>query len=353
MPDLRLLLLHCLHQQRCQLSTSASEDTSSLSIAISGNYGTADGRAALKQQLQQAFLKRQTHVTVLRAGGTGNLPAYSADDLIAASLTFPDTVQQHPFPMQAQLASYNTIAPPLALTANQEAFIQPLFRAYQRAIQYSGDLAYLKSHTSEFRTLTLPESLKAEVAEKATTVGEPPKSGDLKAWQAFEAAKAAHELNSASEFASLVKQKVVLTDFNFSDIDTNEVQDTADRFDDYVDKLGSLTKQCLNVPKTGCSGKVPPPPSRIPNLVRTFVEQRDWNTAAGPMSIVLDSSWICKVPVITGTWRIADAANAPVANCDTSLPHTVTNGYVVTGGFDSYYADNHGTCTYQFLCFRR
>ncbi len=316
------------------LSTSASEDTSSLSVSISGNYGSAEGRATLKQQLQQTLLNRQTKVTVIRDGGAGNLPSYSADELIAASLIFPDTIKQHPVPAQAQLASYNTIASPASLTTVQEAYIQPLFRAYRRAMQYSGDLAYAKSHTAEFRILRAPP---------ATKEGAPAPS------------KAEVEANTALAVATMSKQKIISADFVFEDIDKDELDKTIDNYDSYIDKLGSLAKVCLNAPKTGCTGDVPPLPPRIQNLVRTFEDKRDWDTKAGPVSIILDSSWVCRVATIIGSWRIADAPTAPVLPCETSLPHTVKNGYIIVGGFDgpNDYFDNHGVCTYQFRCIRR
>jgi hypothetical protein len=40
------------------ISTSAQEDTTNLNVAISGNYGSAEGRAALKTQLQTTLLNR-------------------------------------------------------------------------------------------------------------------------------------------------------------------------------------------------------------------------------------------------------------------------------------------------------
>jgi hypothetical protein len=47
------------------------------------------------------------------------------------------------------------------------------------------------------------------------------------------------------------------------------------------------------------------------------------------------------------------AGNAPVLSCNVSMPKEVINGPIVTGAVDSYYADNHGSCTYTFLCFRK
>jgi hypothetical protein len=284
---------------------------------------------------------------MMRAGGAKNLPSFSADDLIAASLSFPDTVQQHPYPMLAKLASYNTIAGSLSLTATQEAFIAPLFRVYRRAMQYSGDLAYLRSHTSEFRTLSLPQAPAAALAAPAKV----PQTAALEEWNSYSVAKASDQ-NYRMSLLLENKQMVVSTDFNFNDINKDDVDQTTNNWEALLDDLSRLAKGCLNEPKNRCSGNVPQEPARIRNLVRVFPVQKDWNTAAGPVSITLDSSYVCKVDNILGNWRIADAENAPVASCN-NLPHQVTNGYIIQGGFDSYYQDNHGTCTYQLMCYRR
>ena len=333
------------------LSTSASEDKSSLDVAISGNYGTVEGRAQLKTQLQQTLLNRQTKVTVVRAGGTGKLPSYSADDLIFASQNFPDAVQKHPYPMLAYLASYDTISPSPSLTAKQEAFILPLFQAYRRSMQYSGDLAYIRGNTSEFRTLDFSSTLKSAMATKKAPAQEP---ADAAAWTAFEEALAADTDVAFSLLTDPMKQMVFSsTDFVFQDIDKDQLDLVITNFELYSDKLGSLARLCLNDSKNGCSANAPSEPARIRHLVRVFSAQKDWDTAAGPVSIVLNSSWVVKVVDIIGNWRIADAPNAPIVPCNTHLPKTVTNGYIVTGGFDSYYQDNHGTCTYIFLGYRR
>ena len=328
------------------ISTAAQEDTASLNLAISGNYGNAEGRAALKTSLQTTLLNRQTKVNMMRAGGTKNLPSYSADDLIAASLTFPDTVQQHPYPMLAKLASYNTISGSLALTAAQEAFIAPLFRVYKRAMQYSGDLAYLRSHTSEFRTLSVPKVPAASAAAKI------PESKDVDQWRAYGAAKAAdpnYQLSVLQENS----QRVITGEFTFNDIDKDQVDQRINDWEGLTDGLSALARRCLNDSKNGCKGDMPQEPARIPNLVRVFPVTKDWNTASGPVSITLDPSYVCKVDYILGNWRIADAESAPVLPCNTSLPKQVTNGYIISGGFDSYYQDNHGVCTYQLTCYRR
>ncbi len=330
------------------ISTTAQEDTSSLDIAISGNYGTAEGKAALKTQLQATLLNRQTKVNMMRAGGTKNLPSYSADDLIAASLTFPDTVQQHPYPMFAKLASYNTIANGLSLTAAQESFIAPLFRVYQRAMQYSGDLVYLRSHTFEFRILGIPK-VPGAVSVMATKA---PTTSNLDEWKAYGIARAA---DPDVQFSILEgnAQKVVSGDFTFNDIDKEEVDGTINNWNGLVDNLTALARRCLNDPKNGCSGAVPQEPARIQHLVRIFPLAPTWDTSTGPVSISLDSSYVCKVEYILGNWRIADAASAPVLACNNSLPHQVTNGHIITGNFDSIYSDNHGVCTYQLMCYRR
>ena len=327
------------------LSTLASEDKSSLSIDVNGNFGTAEGRAQLKTDLQQTFSNRQTKVTVIRNGGTGPLPSYSAAELIVATQNFPDLAQQHPSPMLAYLASYDTISAPASLTARQEAFILPLFQAYRRAMQYSGDLAYISRNTSEFRTLEFPATLQSATENNQVA---PEQS----------AAPDANALKNAQEtfalFIDPLKQKVVPnTDFTFRDIDKDQLDVTVKNLDSYLDQLGSLARTCVSDPKNGCSGSVPSEPDRIAYLVRVFTHKEDWNTASGPVSILLDPSWVVKIVDIVGSWRIADAANAPVYPCNASMPRTVTNGYIITGSFDSYYPDNHGICTYVFLGFRR
>ena len=312
------------------LSTSASEDTSSLDVAVSGNYGSVQGRAEMKQQLESKISSRQTKVTVIRNGGSGTLPAYSASELIAASLDFPNQILQDPAPMIAVVSSYDHVAPPIDLTYVQESYIQPLFRLYRRAMQYSGDLAYMKGHSSEFRTLSAPPAIQA--------------AADAKLLQETKASIAAFLGHTQSVFS---------TDFVFNDLDRAEVDDLANKYDTYSDTLGRLAKNCLTSPKTGCKDEPPPFPGKIDDVVRTFTQQTDWNTAVGPVSIVLDSAYVCKVSSVANSWRIADGVNAPVLTCDSTMPKTVTNGNIVTGAFDSYYPDNHGICSYTFLCFRR
>lgn len=337
------------------LSTTAQEDSSSLAVAISGSYATAEGHAEMKQQLQRTLLNRQAKVTVIRTGGAGALPSYSADDLIAISQTFPDNVQQHPYPMIAQLASYSLISPAPSMTSSQESYIRPLFRAYRRGMQYLGDLVYVRSHTAEFRTLELPNASNEPATQSnlAPSTRKAPNSADAKAWQDFEAGLASDRGSALDIVSKSVKQRIVSTNFKFVEIDKDALDAAITNYQAFEDQLGDLARACLNNPKTACAGAVPAEPERIPHLVRVFSQQRDWNTSAGPVSIVLDQSWACQVEYIVGTWKIGDAPNAPVAPCDTHLPHTVVNGYILTGGFDSYYPDNHGVCTYQLLCFRR
>jgi len=302
------------------LSTSAQEDLSSLSVAISGNYGTAEGKSELRQQLQKTLLNRQSKVSVVRAGGTGGLPSYSAEALIAASLSFGDVVLQHPYPMLAGLASYGTVITPKPLTIEQERFIRPILIAYRRAMQYSGDLAYLRARTSEFRQLFTEK--KDESTEQSL-----------------------HILLDHSI------QPVVSGDFVFKDVDRSAINQKIDAFENYSEELGALARTCLANPTAGCSGKVPAPPEQLAGVVRVFVATRPWDTAAGPVDIHLDSAWVCKVTGISGLWRPREAPG-DMHSCD-DLPKGVTNGYIVTGGFDNYYPDNHGTCNYEFLCYRR
>jgi len=330
------------------ISTSAQEDASSLSIAISGDYSTAQGQLALRNQLQSTLLNRQTKVNIMRAGGSQTLPSFSADELIAASLTFPASVAQHPYPMLAKLASYNTIAQPMALTTKQEAFIGPLFRVYKKAMQYLGDLAYVRSHTSEFRIISVAQA--ANVAPTGPL--KVPQTQNLADWQAYGEAKAAdptHQLSILLEN----KQTVLSGDFTLADIKKDAVDQVIDNWESLTDQLISLARGCVSDPGNGCTGTIPSQPARIVNLVRIFPVQKDWNTAAGPVSITLEPSYICQVDTILGNWRIGDAANAPILACNASLPNKVTNGYIITGGFDSYYQDNHGSCTYLLTCYRR
>ena len=53
----------------------------------------------------------------------------------------------------------DTIAPPVVLTAAQEAFINPLFRRYKVTMENLGNLAYIQSHTSEFRRIVPSQQL--------------------------------------------------------------------------------------------------------------------------------------------------------------------------------------------------
>jgi hypothetical protein len=74
------------------VTTTAKEDTSSLTVAVSGDYKGAEGRMKLAQEIQQRMANHQTQVKVIRAGGVGDIPTYTADQLITASLTFPTVV---------------------------------------------------------------------------------------------------------------------------------------------------------------------------------------------------------------------------------------------------------------------
>jgi len=310
------------------LSVSASEEKSSLNIAISGDYGSVEGRAKLHTALEHTLLNRQTNVSVLHAGGKSKLSSYSAEQLVAASLTFADEVQGRPWPMLAQVASYDTITTPANLTLKQERFIRPLFRSYKRGTQYLGDLAYINLHTSEFRVLSVPP------ATRAQPKGDPRafKKEDKAAWETYSAALADDTKGRLDQLLT-PKQKIA-------------------EFENVQDDLELLALGCLRDPDHSCAGSAPTMPSQIDNVVRTFPEQQPWDTAAGPVVINLDSAYVCKVTDVLGTWRIGDAANAPVLSCSV-LPRSVSNSHIVTGGFDSYYPDNHGTCTYQFLCYRR
>ena len=315
------------------LSTSAQEDTSSLAVAISGNYGTVEGRAALHDQLQKTVTNRQTKVTVVRAGGTGSLPSYSAEDLIAASLTFPAVAEKQPYPMLAQLASYDTIASPVSLTTTQDAYIRPLFNAYRAAMQYLGDLTYVRAHTSEFRTLSRPPEPGMASAQGPASQATPV---DVQSFK-LEA------LTSSS------KQRVVDDNFVFNNIDKDELANLISTYEGYSDSLANLARTCLSNPKTGCKAAAPQAPAKMRALVRVFPDARNWDTKAGPVSIVLDSTSMCKVDAISGTWKPGDGRTLDCAG----LPKTVTNGYIITGGFDSYYPDNVGVCTWLLTCFRR
>ena len=69
----------------------------------------------------------------------------------------------------------------------------------------------------------------------------------------------------------------------------------------------------------------------------------------GPVDIVLDAAYVCKVENISGNWKPGDGRTL---SCE-GLPHGMVNGHIVAVGFDSYYPDDVGTCTYHFICTRR
>jgi hypothetical protein len=305
------------------VTTSAQEDTSSLTVSVSGDYAGVNGRAKLAQQIQQRLANHQTSVKVIRAGSAGTLPTYTADQLITASLDFPNEVAKKPVPLQAQLASYDTITDPVQLTASQQAFIKPLFRAYKKAMQNIGNLVFIQAHTSEFRRI-VPQ----------TPPGAQPVSKEA----------------ALSEFLSST-QKVLSTNFDFSDLDLSQISDVRDKQEDYSDALEALATKCLNDPKNGCTGKLPDTPPAIKDVVRVFGIDQPWNTVSGPVDITLDQAYVCKVDNISGNWQPGDGRTL---SCN-DLPHGVTQGHVVVGGFDnpSQYGDNIGVCTYHFLCTRR
>ena len=207
--------------------------------------------------------------------------------------------------------------------------------------------------SSEFRLLTFPEKIKKELAQTAKAPATPPSNSlDKAGWEAYSSVLAAQAL-TVSPVNAITQQQVSEGNYSLDPIDTNVVDEKIAAFEDFEDKLSTLAKKCINSPKTGCAGNIPPPPDRIPSIVRTFTPSKEWDTASGPVDIVLDSASICKLDSLTGSWRIADAPSAPVLACNASLPKEVINGHIVTGGFDSYYGDNHGKCTYVFVCFRK
>ena len=300
------------------INTEAQEDASNLSISVSGSYGTASGQAALTDQLKQTMSSRSTHVTVFRAGGTGPLPNYTSDDLIKASMDFPVVVAKSPVPLQAQLASYDLVAPPVRLTASQQQFIGPLFRLYKRAMQSAGNLQYIQGHTGEFRVI----------------------SGGDTTIQVL-------ENRQQSEEAS----------YDFSDTLTNgdkqKVRATSDAMDDYVNKLEVLATGCLDDPQKKCKGDVPPFPDETPvvNIVRVFTIDKPWATNAGPVDISLPIAYMCKVENISGNWQPGDGRTL---SCN-GLPKQMIHGHILTGEFDNprQYGDNVGTCTFYFICTRK
>lgn len=313
------------------VTTSAQEDISSLTVSMSGDYSGVQGRARLAQEIQQRLSNRNTQVKVIRDGGVGALPNYSADELIKASLDFPISVSANPSPLQAQLASYDTIAPPVDLTVQQEKFIKPLFRAYKATMQNLGNLSYIQSHTAEFRRIA--SSLSAQSLPQTD-------------------ASAAHPSVEARLFEFIDKSQLVISSvFDFEDLDRSAIDNSINEQQSYADSLESLANDCLANPKTKCDGELPKRPHALDDLVRTFAVDKDWNTAAGPVDITLDPAYYCKVENISGNWKPGDGRTL---GCD-ALPHNVTNGHIVTGQFDNptQYGDNVGTCTYHFICTRR
>jgi hypothetical protein len=296
------------------VTTTASEDTSSLVTSLSGSYATAEAQAKLGQQISQRLANHQIQVTVFRNGGLGQLPVYTADQLIDASLKFPDQVRANPVPLQGELASYDTIADPVNLTISQEKFIKPLFRSYKASMEIQGNYRYMQSHTSEFRTLE-------------NTAGVP------------------KNILPLFEVGAVAKG-----DFDFGDVTWKDVGDANKKQQTYSDNLETLARDCLENPKTKCSSasslELPP---ALDGIVRVFGQDVQWNTSTGPVDITLDSAYICKVDSISGTW---DAYKGHPISCN-ELPHTVINGHIVAASFDSYYPDNVGVCTYHFLCTRR
>jgi hypothetical protein len=300
------------------INTLAQEDASNLSISVSGNYGTASGQTALTDQLRQTMSNRSTHVTVFRAGGTGAVPNYTSDDLIKASMDFPVLVAKNPVPLQAQLASYDVVAPPVRLTAAQQQFIAPLFRLYKRAMQSSGNLQYIQGHTSEFRVISGGDTTIQVLTNR-----------------------------QQSEEAS----------YDFSDSLTNDdkqrITTASDAMDDYVHTLEALATGCLDDPQRNCKGTIPPFPNEAPvaNVVRIFSIDQPWATNAGPVDITLPIAYMCKVESISGNWQPGDGRTLSCAG----LPKQMTHGHILTGEFDNpkQYGDNVGTCTYHFICARK
>ena len=306
------------------VTTTAQEDTSNLIVSVSGDFAGAQGRARLAQEVQQRLANHKTQVQMIRAGGSGPLPTYSADELIKASLDFPSVVAAHPVPLQAQLASYDTITPPVELTATQQAFIKPLFRSYQRTMQILGDLTYIQSHTAEFRRIVASPSQTSANIANATAVAEFVNKG----------------------------QMVVSTDFDFGDLDKQRVDQSAREQQSYADQLEALATACLTDTKAKCSGSVPKGPVPLTDIVRVFEVGKDWQTNAGPVDITLDQAYYCAVDNISGNWKPGDGRTL---SCNDSLPRSVIHGHIVVGGFDNpaQYGDNVGVCSYHFVCTRR
>ncbi|MCU1306087.1 MAG: hypothetical protein JWN45_782 [Acidobacteriaceae bacterium] len=303
------------------ISTLAEQNSSSLSINISGNYGTVEGKAALRTSLEQYLLHRQASVKVMRAGGTGTLPSYSVEDLITATLSFGEVAAQNPYPTIAGLADYGTVvSTPSVLTGEQQIFIRPIFRAYVRAMQYSGDLDYVRLNTPEFRIMDFSKS----------KLKDPEKDFDL--------------------FRQHRQLVLGSGDFSFADVDKDKVNNAITVFQKYEDDLTALAYPCFLHPGTDCKGKIPNEPPRLKNLVRVFTHQENWDAKAGPVDIVLSNDWVCKVDTIIGHWNYG-GGDLP---CD-RLPKSVINGHIVQGDFDASgaYYDNSGSCTYQFMCTRR
>lgn len=326
------------------VSTSALDDRSALTVNLSGNYGTGEGKAQLKEKIEQTYQNRQVSVRVVRAGGKGSLPSFSAADLISASLGFGADVAANPVPASAELAPYDTIYVGIGQPPDVESFIMRLFRAYMRALQYNGDLAFIRMHTSDFRKLAVPRE--AAYAASLRSSDKHDNTAPPERFQQFVDSQLTRLTDSSQPQPNP-------GDFEFRALNSDEIEGTIEQFEDYTDTLNTMARECFAHPDQKCHGDLPTPPKKIANVVRVAFPTVAWDTRK-PVNINLDTALTCKVDNVLGRWQYTQ--NSDWQSCG-ALPNIVTNGHIVSGDFDTNkaggYEDNNGVCTYQFICMRR
>jgi len=289
-----------------EIRTTGSEKREDFKLSISGSYGSANAAATIANSIRSATQNRDVRIIVIRNGGQGPLEGVDPETLIKLALDFPETVAKQPVPVEAETDSYDSLdGGASSLLPAQRAFVRKLFADYRNMLDYAGDLAFVKSHTADFLQLKDPKGSRID-------------------WS------------------------------NFVDLDHNALEDAARQARSHLQQLEAAAADCVST-KNACSEQLVPA-SNVPlmRFVRTF----EWEAPVKgeslkkPIYIVLPAANYCKLRTMTGFWKVGGPGpfDVPCANLPRGLDQASN---VLSGGFDNFYPDNDGDCTYVFTCVRR
>lgn len=141
-----------------EFMSKTEEQKEKISSSIKGSGGTWNVAADFKSSMEKLSKVSETKVTILRVGGSGELPNFN--DLVATALTFPNSITtNNAWPYSVTTVSYDavldndpTLPRPINLRQAQR-FFEQVSSAYLSLIKVRNDINYVLKNQNQFQNV--------------------------------------------------------------------------------------------------------------------------------------------------------------------------------------------------------